>query len=401
MSELIQKHDNRATIRWKLLTGVSALALTAYVSSVGLAHAEDSDRSQVWIELGGQLSRLDDGQETFAPPLMTARSSIFTPPEKFERPPLFSIDETGSISFQPEDSDWILSGSIRYGRSASKRHVHQQTNPANFTKYLPTSAPTASGSYLLKLSVKPNAAKFADTRAQNSDQHLILDFQAGKDVGLGMFGGKDGSSVLSLGVRFAQFTTKSNIALKSNPDWHFYYKYFPSFASLVTSTKRAHGSAFHSNAASLRAMRSFHGVGPSLSWNASAPFAGNLQGGELTFDWGLKAALLFGRQRTRTHHQTTGRYHSPKDFQFGFSDEPRRPVTYQPTPVNRTRSRNVTVPNVGGSVGLSWNLQNFKMSFGYRVDMFFNAIDGGIDARKNENRGFMGPYASISIGIGD
>ena len=33
MSELIQKNDNRATIRWKLLTGASALALTAYVSS--------------------------------------------------------------------------------------------------------------------------------------------------------------------------------------------------------------------------------------------------------------------------------------------------------------------------------------------------------------------------------
>ncbi len=33
MSELINTHDNRATIRWKLLTGASALALTAYVSS--------------------------------------------------------------------------------------------------------------------------------------------------------------------------------------------------------------------------------------------------------------------------------------------------------------------------------------------------------------------------------
>ena len=42
MSELIQKHDNRATIRWKLLTGASALALTAYVSSTAMAGAEDA-----------------------------------------------------------------------------------------------------------------------------------------------------------------------------------------------------------------------------------------------------------------------------------------------------------------------------------------------------------------------
>ena len=42
MSELIQKNDNRATIRWKLLTGASALALTAYVSSAAIAKAEDT-----------------------------------------------------------------------------------------------------------------------------------------------------------------------------------------------------------------------------------------------------------------------------------------------------------------------------------------------------------------------
>ncbi len=58
MSELIQKNDNRATIRWKLLTGASALALTAYVSSTGVASAEDSDRPLIWIELGGQMEQV-------------------------------------------------------------------------------------------------------------------------------------------------------------------------------------------------------------------------------------------------------------------------------------------------------------------------------------------------------
>ena len=59
------------------------------------------------------------------------------------------------------------------------------------------------------------------------------------------------------------------------------------------------------------------------------------------------------------------------------------------------------MPNVGGSIGLTYQMEDVKVNFGYRVDMFFNAIDGGIDARKNENRGFMGPYASVSIGLGD
>jgi hypothetical protein len=34
------------------------------------------------------------------------------------------------------------------------------------------------------------------------------------------------------------------------------------------------GSSYHSRSVSFRASRSFHGVGPSISWNASAPVAG-------------------------------------------------------------------------------------------------------------------------------
>ena len=136
---------------------------------------------------------------------------------------------------------------------------------------------------------------------RNSEQHAILDFQAGKDVGLGLFG-KDSSSTVSLGVRFAQFREKSNIALKSDPDWHFKQKYFHSIQTFA--------QPYHSNAAALTAQRSFRGVGPSLSWSASAPFAGNPQDGELTFDWGINAAALFGRQKARTQHHTTVRYNT-------------------------------------------------------------------------------------------
>ena len=75
-------------------------------------------------------------------------------------------------------------------------------------------------------------------------------------------------------------------------------------------------------------------------------------------------------------------------------------LLYQ-TDVPMTRQRTVTVPNVGGMAGLSVRYSNAKISLGYRADFFFGAIDGGIDARKNETRGFYGPYASLSIGFGD
>jgi hypothetical protein len=207
MSELINAKNGRTDLRWKLLTTVSALALIGNFSSTLAAKADDeTDRPTVWIELGGQLSRLGDGQEIFDPafPNSPARPSIFSPSQKFEKLPLHGIDETGKVSFQPEDSDWVLAASVRYGRSLSKKDAHQQTYPKQ----------SLHGQYYPSLLLL--AAQFADTNVHNDDQHLILDFQAGKDVGLGMFGSRHGSSTVNFGVRFAQFATKTNIAIHSD-----------------------------------------------------------------------------------------------------------------------------------------------------------------------------------------
>ena len=65
-----------------------------------------------------------------------------------------------------------------------------------------------------------------------------------------------------------------------------------------------------------QAARSFHGVGPSLSWNASATLLGNKDAGELTFDWGINGAVLFGRQKAKTSH-TTQAYHLPITEAYG------------------------------------------------------------------------------------
>jgi|HubBroStandDraft_2_1064218.scaffolds.fasta_scaffold07892_3 iron complex outermembrane receptor protein len=379
MSELINKNDNRAAIRRKLLTGASVLALAACVCAGDAAQADDGDQPQIWIELGGQLSGLNDGQETFSAPLMAGRPSNISPSGRFEKLPLYSIDETADIAFEPSGSDWVFSGSVRYGRSSSNRDVRQGTNPKPFVEY------GVSGDRVV---FYPVASQFAETTVHNSAQHLIADFQAGKDIGLGIFG-KHGSSMLNLGVRFAQFSSKSNIALQSDPDWHFTTKYLPNGLAILHQ-------AFNTNRANLLAERSFHGIGPSLSWNASAPFAGNSQNGELSFDGGLNAAILFGRQRAEIHHQSTGRY---RPLELGAEAGPFY-VTHPPTPVNKTRARTVTVPDVGGFAGLTFRLQNFKVSAGYRADMFFHAMDGGIDTRKSENIGFYGPFATISVGIG-
>jgi hypothetical protein len=379
MSELVHARANRVNFRWQLLVTASAIALLACSYGAGETRAadEDSDRSPLWIELGGQLSRLSNDQEAFSPLLMAGRPVMFSPSQEFERPSLYSIDEEGKISFQPDGSNWIFAASVRYGRSGSDKHVRQQTHPAPVAVVLPTST----------VHKYPDAAKFADTNAKNSEDHFILDFQVGNDVGIGMFGAGNGSSVINFGVRFAQFSSRSNIALKSDPDWHFNYKY-------VYNYKITDGQPYHSNVASLTAARSFHGIGPSISWNASAPLAGNSRNGEFSVDWGANAAFLFGRQRAEIHHQTTAEYASPAPFHQQLH------IVGTPINTNHARSRSVTVPNIGGFAGASFRIENFKVSAGYRADLFFGAMDGGIDAAKKENVGFYGPFATISVGLG-
>jgi hypothetical protein len=393
MSELMNTHNERSDFRWQLLATASALALIAAASGTAGASASEDGRPTVWIELGGQLERVDGGQETFAPPfiLKTPRQSTETvAPLSLTHDPRYNKGAEASISVSPEDSDWVFSAAVRYGRSNGDKHVHQQSYPEPFLKYYSGHVAPAY----------PIAARFTDTTVKNSQQHFVLDFQVGKDVGLGMFGSRDGTSVVNLGVRFAQFTGRSNISLKSNPDWRFSYKYlnYPSYG--ITNVKIVKSQPYHSNMAHFSASRSFHGIGPSLSWKASAPVAGSAETSEISFDWGLNAALLFGRQKTRTHHQTTQQYHYLQPGQFRTAPGSRVTRYRNPATPDHTRSRSATVPNIGGFAGLSFRYANARISAGYRADFFFGALDGGIDTHKTYDRSFYGPFATISIGLG-
>jgi len=399
MTEILKNSTKSLDAKRQLLATASAIALIGAAYNVDIAQAaeENSSKPTVWLELGGGLSALDDGQQEFAPPIMDGRPSIFAPAGSFQKPPANSFDAFGKLSLAPSETDWVFSASLRYGRSKSQKDVRQQTHPGPFKKYYYSNYPTIGGQTTRlrrNITAYPNAAKFADTQLQASEQHLIVDFQAGKDVGLGMFG-LHGSSIVSIGVRFAQFISKSNISLKSNPDWRFQYKYFPSVVStLRPSSKFPQGEVFHSNQASLHAERSFRGIGPSLSWSASNRILGHHPDAEVTLDLGINAAVLFGRQRARLQHQASGAYHGAK-YSKGL-----RVPTYDPGPVHATRSRSVVVPNVGGFAGLSFRYVNAKLSFGYRADYFFDAMDGGIDTSRSYDRGFHGPYATLSIGLG-
>jgi len=357
MSELIVKTENHTTIRWKLLAGASAMVLASYLSTSGVAQASGKDHPMVWIELDGQFANQSAGEESFIPAFVLASPFDGATPIARKRPPSGWF-EGGKISFEPVESDWVLSLGVRYGKSSRKGVVYQKTR--HHGAYYSSFAPFFYTAY-------------QNSRGATSEKHLIVDFQAGMDVGLGRFGSQ-GTSTFSLGVRYAKFDSHNSMSIKS-----------------VTAQVP---SSFYIFNGSFAAQRKFIGIGPTLSWDASADLAGNTSAGSLTVDWGVNAAMLFGRQKLNGHYQKTQLY-QPSNAYFELPQ-----TTVYRTVRSLSRSKGATVPNLGGFAALSLRYPSAKLSLGYRVDYFFGALDGGIDTHKNYDRGFYGPFASFSVGLG-
>lgn len=383
MSELINTRADRENIRWKLLATVSALALLTLMGAADDAKAEARDRPTLWIELGGQLERMNDVGKPFAPLFADKVAQAgFVNPTIIQRPPHHSIGGEARISFEPVGTDWIFSAAIRYGRSSGNRYLHEQTDTIR-SKYLPL----FSGPVWRPMRNAPRFNNLSDTTSKHNESHAVLDFQVGKDVGLGMFG-TAGTSVLNAGIRFAQFSSASNVRMEGRPDVKV------SYGAVALPISRYPQYEFDQYDSTGHAKRNFRGLGPSLSWDASASVLHNSEGADVTFDWGLNAALLFGRQRADVDHQTV---HMHNIVKFGKNTSP---VYSPPTRGASSRVHSVTVPNLGAFAGMSLKFPNAKVSLGYRADFFFGAMDGGIDARETSDRSFHGPFAKISIGLG-
>ncbi len=369
MSELNKTSDGAASIRWKLLTGVSALAVAAQIASSVGAKAEDTDRPVLWVDLGGQFTFLNDARDTWLPPNL---------PPPVDHPvagilsqnPLYGYDLSGKLTVQPSGSDWMFSASVRYGKARrGPKFAHDQTyNTHKLTnKYVLTTY------------------AFTDLHAVKETKHAIIDFQAGKDVGLGMFGGH-GTSTIDFGVRVVQFNEKSDAVMSAQTN---------------VPGKYAAGTVLD---AYMHATRSFSGIGPSVAWSGSVPLLGSADNG-LAFDWGANAAVLFGRQKARigTHSKDryyTGGYSLSYTASGGYNVHYNTAVRTNSTKTS-IRKRTAVVPNIGAFAGISYRVGGRgKIALGYRADFFFGAMDGGIDARKTEDISFHGPFATISLGLG-
>lgn len=393
MSELIVTRTNSANARRHLLASASAIALTAFIAVP--ANAESDDRPTVWIELGGQLERIEAAETRFSPQFVSQiNTSTFTSPIVVQQPPRYANGVEGGISLQPENSDWIFSASVRYGRSNNQKNVHEQLPAPSGHKYV--DLPIA-GLHITDYPVPANGKSFVTTVSHHDESHAVLDFKAGKDVGLGIFDNPD-SLTVNFGVRFAQFTSRSTTTIDADPNYHFQYKYITHYGPYPANIKLA-APAWNVYSFRGAVSRSFRGIGPSVGWDLSSAIVKMGEGASVNFDGGVDFAVLFGRQKTKAHHDT-GEIAGHKPFNNPIAGTAFTSGVYHHSVYNAGRSRSVVAPNVGGYAGISFRFPNAKVSFGYRADFFFGAMDGGIDTRRSEAVGFHGPFATISVGLG-
>jgi hypothetical protein len=382
MSELTGRQIPRNVLKRELLVTVSSLALVLASSVIDAANADDEDRPTVWIELGGQLETAIGTDRPYAPGFYSPDSlPTKAIPVNKELGSHFTNGGEATITFQPEDSDWIVSASALYGRSNAKGHAHHQSSPGPWYHYNSQAHGFITATYY----------KLADLTTKANRSHTILDFRVGKDVGLGLFG-RYGSSSINLGVRFAQFSSGLHTTLRARPDVRYHsdpYEY-PTFYKFPLALFTTFGGME-------QAHRSFQGIGPSLSWKAGAALLGVPNAGQIGFDWEANTALLFGRQKAAVHDHTKIGYFARE---VPYNGHPRYYSTLHVYDETYRRARAVTVPDIGGSVAITYRVENFKVSAGYRADLFFGAMDTGIDVVKKSNASFYGPFAAISVGLG-
>jgi len=383
MSELIKTNGHEKLLRGYLLASVCGLALAT--SATQSVMAQDAEKPTVWVELGGQLERMDDSSEVFAPPFLNKFDpTLFHSVLPVQQSLRYSNGAEGRISFEPAGTNIVGSISVRYGRSNGHRADYQRLPAIRF--------PITQIGETKPIDFYESPPRHFNGATDNAERHLIVDFRAGKDIGVGLFGSHN-ASLVSLGVRFAQFTASTHTNINGVPDFTeagHEFKYTGVFQS------------HHRYTGDVDAERSFRGLGPSLSWDSSARMLGRGDGSEVTLDWGINGAVLFGRQKVTGERNITGsHYKSLQKFpKYGAAVYYSGVASAYRHPHKIDRTHSVIVPNVGGFAGLSYRYVNAKLSVGYRADFFFGAMDGGIDARKTYDRNFFGPFATISFGLG-
>ena len=339
-------------------------------------------RHPLTVELGGMTTQVDAPNEVFRPAWVDEFTSptlafpIGTQEEDLD----WGDEREVKIAFRPQAGPWQVAARARFGRTNGVAETWRY----EFTQ----------GPYNDKYQATNPGLRLDDGRSgglsetHDQEKHTLVDFQVGRDLGLGLFG-EDERSTVSLGLRYAQFETTSRTSLVGIPEYVFPTGYVDSFSPVIWNE---YDSRFSRTG-------EFRGTGPMVSWEASKRLFQIGDFGRANLDWSLTGGMLFGKQETSLEGDTRARYFAVGEF-FRALD------SFGPTTVNetqlepRTATRDVEVPFFGASLGLSYEIDRFKVGAGYSWERFSDVFDGGIAEARDVDRTIQGPYFRLSVGFG-
>jgi outer membrane receptor protein involved in Fe transport len=235
--------------------------------------------------------------------------------------------------------------------------------------------------------VYPEVLNRADAIVTDREEHRLVDFAVGYDIG---FGGLSRSTV-SAGVRFAQFKSSTNAVLRGTPDWFLPEgSYLPGY----TITHTVYNGE-------IQADRETSGLGPVVTWDAALPLMGDDAGGRLEVAWSLSAGALVGRRKASISGTEVDSDYETTAFELLAPTTPPLPAAVTETSFNLPdRRQDATIPTFGVSLGLSYAVGGFSLGAGYRWERYFDAIDGGYLEEETFDRTIDGPYFKVSVGFG-
>jgi len=339
------------------------------------------------VEIGGQAQRHDAPNENLVPSFMDEFSSTLNPLADQQANELdWGDGREVKVTYRPGDA-WQVSLGARFGKTNGATPWVQRKEFGD--KVCPVT--------LAYCQLPPDAYYYAPyneyinysvSSVRQREEHTIVDFLVGKEVGLGGLS----RSKLSGGLRYADLESTTDVHIFGVTHWN-----------ITADSTKYDGFAYRDRFdGQLNADRSFKGLGPVISWDGSKALLGGTQTGSLNVDWELTGGVLFGKRKTVISGKEVGEYFSSQfGPKYGSYVHPLLPTTTTNLPsVNMVRSKSVAAPTYGASLGLSYEVDRFRIGAGYRWERYQNAIDGGFAESKSEDRTIDGPYFKIAVGFG-
>jgi hypothetical protein len=325
------------------------------------------------IELGGQAQRQDAPNETYRPAFMDNFAPAIDPTSKQHEDLDWGDGREVKLTYRTA-SGWRLSLDGRYGETNRRdRPMLKGEDMVACTVFV--------GTCYTEPAQKSLFNNYGAASISEREEHTVVDFAIGRDVGFGALA----RSSVSASLRYAQLKSKFDGALYGAPDWVVPHELF-------IATDATH----HEYRASMDADRRFQGAGPVLSWEAASHLLGNETTGHLDADWSVSGGVLFGKQKTAITGVQRAISYSGK-----YTENPAEILQDDVVPLHiAPRLKSVTVPVFGASLGLSYAVDRFSVGAGYRWERYFDAIDGGIAEHKSYDRTVDGPYFKVSVGFG-